>query len=227
MKRILLVEDEQALARHLTRLLQAEGFTVVHAATQRAAVACLEETPLDLALVDISLPDGNGFAVCTAIKQAQAIPVLFLTASADEDSVVTGLCLGGDDYITKPFRPRELLARITAALRKSGRAPSVFSLHGLTVDTASGMVQKQGQEVFLSPLEYRLLLIFLNNPNMILTRDRLLDEVWGFDYFGDSRTVDVHIKRLREKIEPEPSAPQIILTVRGTGYRLGGGHGSK
>ena len=151
MKRILLVEDEQALARHLTRLLQAEGFTVVHAATQRAAAACLEETPLDLALVDISLPDGNGFAVCTAIKQAQAIPVLFLTASADEDSVVTGLCLGGDDYITKPFRPRELLARITAALRKSGRAPSVFSLHGLTVDTASGMVQKQGQEVFLSP----------------------------------------------------------------------------
>lgn len=123
MKRILLVEDEQALARHLTRLLQAEGFTVVHAATQRAAAACLEETPLDLALVDISLPDGNGFAVCTAIKQAQAIPVLFLTASADEDSVVTGLCLGGDDYITKPFRPRELLARITAALRKSGRAP--------------------------------------------------------------------------------------------------------
>ena len=108
MKRILLVEDEQALARHLTRLLQAEGFTVVHAATQRAAAACLEETPLDLALVDISLPDGNGFAVCTAIKQAQAIPVLFLTASADEDSVVTGLCLGGDDYITKPFRPREL-----------------------------------------------------------------------------------------------------------------------
>ena len=100
MKRILLVEDEQALARHLTRLLQAEGFTVVHAATQRAAAACLEETPLDLALVDISLPDGNGFAVCTAIKQAQAIPVLFLTASADEDSVVTGLCLGGDDYIT-------------------------------------------------------------------------------------------------------------------------------
>ena len=228
MKRILLVEDEQALARHLTRLLQAEGFTVVHAATQRAAVACLEETPLDLALVDISLPDGNGFAVCTAIKQAQAIPVLFLTASADEDSVVTGLCLGGDDYITKPFRPQELLARITAALRKSGRAPSVFSLHGLTVDTASGMVQKQGQEVFLSPLEYRLLLIFLNNPNMILTRDRLLDELWdAAGEFVNINTLTVYIKRLREKIEPEPSAPQIILTVRGTGYRLGGGHGSK
>lgn len=224
MKRILLVEDEQALARHLTRLLQAEGFTVVHAATQRAAVACLEETPLDLALVDISLPDGNGFAVCTAIKQAQAIPVLFLTASADEDSVVTGLCLGGDDYITKPFRPQELLARITAALRKSGRAPSVFSLHGLTVDTASGMVQKQGQEVFLSPLEYRLLLIFLNNPNMILTRDRLLDELWdAAGEFVNNNTLTVYIKRLREKIEPEPSAPQIILTVRGTGYRLGGG----
>ena len=220
MKRILLVEDEQALARHLTRLLQAEGFTVVHAATQRAAAACLEETPLDLALVDISLPDGNGFAVCTAIKQAQAIPVLFLTASADEDSVVTGLCLGGDDYITKPFRPRELLARITA--------PSVFSLHGLTVDTASGMVQKQGQEVFLSPLEYRLLLIFLNNPNMILTRDRLLDELWdAAGEFVNNNTLTVYIKRLREKIEPEPSAPQIILTVRGTGYRLGGGHGSK
>ncbi|MFR0912717.1 MAG: winged helix-turn-helix domain-containing protein [Evtepia gabavorous] len=154
--------------------------------------------------------------------------MLFLTASADEDSVVTGLCLGGDDYITKPFRPQELLARITAALRKSGRAPSVFSLHGLTVDTASGMVQKQGQEVFLSPLEYRLLLIFLNNPNMILTRDRLLDELWdAAGEFVNNNTLTVYIKRLREKIEPEPSAPQIILTVRGTGYRLGGGHGSK
>ena len=142
-------EDEQALARHLTRLLQAEASPCPcrHPACRRSLSG---GDPLDLALVDISLPDGNGFAVCTAIKQAQAIPVLFLTASADEDSVVTGLCLGGDDYITKPFRPRELLARITAALRKSGRAPSVFSLHGLTVDTASGMVQKQGQEVFLS-----------------------------------------------------------------------------
>ena len=229
--KILIADDELLVRRSIRMFLTDLGVRpddMVETGDGFGLVEAIGVSHFDLALVDISLPDGNGFAVCTAIKQAQAIPVLFLTASADEDSVVTGLCLGGDDYITKPFRPQELLARITAALRKSGRAPSVFSLHGLTVDTASGMVQKQGQEVFLSPLEYRLLLIFLNNPNMILTRDRLLDELWdAAGEFVNNNTLTVYIKRLREKIEPEPSAPQIILTVRGTGYRLGGGHGSK
>lgn len=223
MKRIFLVEDDGAIARNLVLLLRAEGFAVTHAAGQRAALALLEEGRFDLALVDVSLPDGSGFAVCTAVKQAQDIPVLFLTASGDEASVVTGLNMGGDDYIIKPFRPRELVARIKAALRKSGRAAAVFTVGGLRVDTAGGTVKKAGREVFLSPLEYRLLLVFLNEPTAILTRERLLDELWDASgEFVNDNTLTVYIKRLREKIEDDPAAPRIILTVRGVGYRLGG-----
>ena len=223
MKRIFLVEDDLEIAKNLMRLLHAEGFGVVHAPTQRAAASLLAGNPFDLALVDISLPDGNGFAVCTEIKQAQDIPVIFLTASGDEASVVTGLNMGADDYITKPFRPRELIARIGNALRKSGRAPSAFELDGLWADTASGIVKKDGKEVFLSALEYRLLLVFLNNPHRILTRDQLIDELWdAAGEFVNNNTLTVYIKRLREKIEEDPANPQIIRTVRGTGYRLGG-----
>lgn len=228
MKRIFLVEDDQAIAKNLMLLLRGEGFTVTHAPTRREALALLAETHFDLALIDIALPDGNGFTVCTQIKETQDIPVLFLTASGDEASVVTGLNMGADDYITKPFRPRELIARIKTALRKSGRAPAAFALCGLLVDTASGIVKKDGGEVFLSALEYRLLLVFLANPNAILTRGRLLDELWdAAGEFVNDNTLTVYIKRLREKIENDPANPQIILTVRGTGYRLGDGHAAE
>jgi len=168
------------------------------------------------------LPDGNGFTVCTEIKQTQDIPVLFVTASGDEASVVTGLTMGADDYITKPFRPRELIARIGAALRKSKQAGSDFEIYGLHVDTATGLVKKGGSEVFLSALEYRLLLVFINNPKSIITRSKLLDELWdAAGEFVNDNTLTVYIKRLREKIESDPVNPQIIQTVRGTGYRLG------
>lgn len=227
MKRILLVEDDREISRNLTLLLKAEGFAVTHAATQAEAASLLAESPAenpyDLALVDISLPDGNGFAVCTEVKQTREIPVIFLTASGDEASVVTGLNIGADDYITKPFRSRELIARIKTALRKSGRAPSAFEMEGLRVDTASGVVKKDGREIFLSALEYRLLLVFINNPGNIITRDRLLDELWdAAGEFVNNNTLTVYIKRLREKIEEDPASPRIILTVRGIGYRLGG-----
>lgn len=228
MKRIFLVEDDPEIAKNLTRLLRAEGFAVTHAPSKGDAVARLADQQLDLALVDLSLPDGNGFTVFTEIKQLQDIPVIFLTASDDEASVVTGLNMGADDYITKPFRPRELMARIGAALRKAGQAPSVFDLHGLSVDLSSGIVKKDGREIFLSALEYRLLLIFLSNPKTILTRDRLLDELWdAAGEFVTDNALTVYIKRLREKIEDDPAAPRIILTVRGTGYRLGGDHASQ
>ena len=228
MKKVFLVEDDREIAKNLARLLQSEGFLVSHAPTQREASGMIAEGRFDLALVDISLPDGNGFAVCTEIRQAQDIPVIFLTASGDEASVVTGLNMGADDYITKPFRPRELVARIEAALRKSGRSPSAFEICGLSVDTTSGIVKKGGQEVFLSTLEYRLLLVFINNPDSIITRDRLLDELWdAAGEFVNNNTLTVYIKRLREKIEDDSADPQIILTVRGTGYRLGGGYVSK
>lgn len=225
MKQIFLVEDDQEIAKNLTRLLCAEGFGVVHAASRREAIVLLDETKWDLALVDISLPDGNGFVVCTEIKQKQDIPIIFLTASDDEASVVTGLNMGADDYIIKPFRPRELMARIKAALRKAGRSPAAFEICGLSVDTSSGIVKKDSKEVFLSALEYRLLLIFINNPRNIITRDRLLDELWdAAGEFVNNNTLTVYIKRLREKIEQDPANPQIILTVRGIGYRLGGSY---
>ena len=228
MKKIFLVEDDKAISKNLSLLLQSEGFAVSHASTQKEAVSMLAEGKFDMALVDISLPDGNGFAVCTEIKQTQNIPVIFLTASGDEASVVTGLNMGADDYITKPFRPRELIARIGAALRKTGGSPVVFDIDGLSVDTTGGIVKKNGKEVFLSALEYRLLLVFINNPRNIITRERLLDELWdAAGEFVNNNTLTVYIKRLREKIEDNPANPQIILTVHGTGYRLGGSYVSE
>ena len=229
MKQIFLVEDDGVIAKNLSLLLRSEGFAVTCAwfpLPLPLSVAftkfILLDKRFDLALVDISLPDGNGFAVCTEIKAWQDIPVLFLTASQDEASVVTGLTMGADDYITKPFRPRELIARIRAALRKSGKAPTVFKIGALCVDTASGIVKKNGNEVFLSALEYRLLLVFVGAPKSVITRDRLLNEVWDASgEFVTNNALTVYIKRLREKIEDDPTKPQIILTVRGMGYRLG------
>lgn len=222
MERIFLVEDDRAIAKNLMLLLRSEGFAVMHAPTRGQAIAMLAGNTFDMALIDISLPDGNGFTVYTEIKEMRNIPVIFLTASDDEASVVTGLNMGADDYITKPFRPRELIARIRTALRKRECAGASFETHGLSVDTASGIVKKNGREIFLSALEYRLLLMFINNPKSIITRSRLLNELWdAAGEFVNDNTLTVYIKRLREKIEDNPAAPEIILTVRGTGYRLG------
>lgn len=228
MKQIFLVEDDKAIAKNLKLLLRSEGFAVMSASSQAEALAVLEQNRFDLALVDLFLPDGNGFTVCTEIKETQDIPVIFLTASGDEASVVTGLNMGADDYITKPFRPRELIARIKTALRRSGHSPAAFEICGLHVDTASGVVKKNGSEVFLSALEYRLLLVFISSPQSIITRDRLLNELWdAAGEFVNNNTLTVYIKRLREKVEDDPADPKIILTVRGTGYRLGDGNASE
>lgn len=225
MQQIFLVEDDEEIARNLTRLLCSEGFGVIHAPTQREALAMLSETSFDLALVDISLPDGSGFTICTEIKRSRDIPVIFLTAFGDEASVVTGLNIGADDYVAKPFRIRELIARIRTALRKSQPARSILEVGGLSVDMEGGIVKKGGQEIALSALEYRLLLIFINNPGRIITRERLLNELWdAAGEFVTDNALTVYVKRLREKIEDDPANPQIILTVRGIGYRLGDGH---
>lgn len=234
MKQIFLVEDDRAIAKNLTLLLRSEGYAVTHAPTQREALALLSQGKYDLALIDISLPDGNGFTVCTEIQETSGIPVIFLTASGEEASVVTGLNMGADDYIVKPFRPRELVARIKTALRRTGNAAPVFEIGGadggtgITVDTANGTVSKDGRELFLSALEYRLLLVFVNHPKSIVTRDHLLNELWdAAGEFVTDNALTVYIKRLREKIEDDPSDPRIILTVRGTGYRLGGSYAEK
>ena len=222
MEKLLLVEDDPTLIRMLTSFLTTENFRITSVTGQKAATSSMETDRPDLALVDISLAEGNGFAVCDYAKQLN-IPVIFLTASSDEFSVVTGLDMGADDYISKPFRPRELVSRIRSVLRRTGKRQSVLSMGDITVDTDKGIVSRNGKEIYLSALEYKLLLVFLNNRGQVLTRDKLLEEICDSagDYVGDN-TLTVYIKRLREKIEIDPQNPVFIKTVRGMGYRLEG-----
>ncbi len=222
MDRLLLVEDDPTLIRMLSSFLATENFQVVPATGQKAAEQAMETHRPDLALVDISLTEGNGFGVCAHAKEL-GIPVIFLTASGDEYSVVTGLDMGADDYVAKPFRPRELVSRIRSVLRRAGKRQSIFSLGDLIVDMDKGTVTRNGQDLYLSALEYKLLLVFLNNRGQVLTRDKLLEEIWdsGGDYVSDN-TLTVYIKRLREKIEADPQNPAYIKTVRGLGYKLEG-----
>lgn len=219
--KLLLVEDDLLLIENLTAFLKGEGFAVTSARGQREALSCMEWETFDLILLDITLADGNGYSLCTALKSMYDTPVIFLTALDDEFSVVTGLDMGADDYISKPFRPRELLSRIRTVLRRTNRSAQALTVHDLTVDLVKGSVMRKGQDLFLSALEYRLFLVFLNHKGMILSRAALLEEIWDAagEYVNDN-TLTVYIKRLREKIEPDPQNPTIIKTVRGLGYRL-------
>lgn len=220
MERILLVEDDGAIIRSLTAFLQGEGFSVKAAAGQKAAVEAMDMGQFDLLLADISLSDGNGFGVCAAAKERD-LPVIFLTASGDEYSVVTGLDMGADDYISKPFRPRELVSRIRSVLRRHSKSQSTIIIGGLTIDTDKGVVQKNGADVYLSALEYRLLLAFLSRRGQMLSRSKLMEEIWDVtgDFVNDN-TLTVYIKRLREKIEDNPAEPVLIKTIRGIGYKM-------
>lgn len=222
MERILLVEDDPTLIRMLTSFLTADNFKITSVTGQKAAMQTMEQASFDLALVDISLAEGNGFGVCAHAKQL-GVPVIFLTASGDEYSVVTGLDMGADDYISKPFRPRELISRIRSVLRRTGSRQSVVTLGDIVIDTDKGSVARKGQELFLSALEYKLLLVFLNNRGQVLSRDKLLEEIWdSAGDFVEDNTLTVYIKRLREKIESDPQNPIHIKTVRGMGYKLEG-----
>ncbi len=222
MDKLLLVEDDTTLIRMVRDYLIGEGFAVTAVTGQSAAQAAMDREKPDLALVDISLAEGNGFGVFADAKSRE-IPVIFLTASSDEFSVVTGLDMGADDYISKPFRSRELVSRIRNVLRRTKKRTSIISLGDLTIDTDRGSVHRGGQEVYLSALEYKLLLVFLQHRGQTLTRDRLLEEIWDCagDFVSDN-TLTVYIKRLREKIEPDAQNPRYIRTVRGLGYRLEG-----
>ena len=219
---ILLVEDDREIIKNLTEFLNNEGFNVESVTGQKDALSYVDEhmQNIDIVLLDVSLADGNGFAACTAIKQHTDIPVIFLTASGDEYSVVMGLDMGADDYIGKPFRPRELVSRIKSVLRRSGRISNVIELADIKIDTTGGKVIKSGEEIFLSALEYRLLLIFAANKGVVLSRNKLLEEIWDASgEFVNDNTLTVYIKRLREKIENDAQKPEIIKTVRGMGYR--------
>ena len=222
MDKLLLVEDDTTLIRMVRDYLIGEGFAVTAVTGQSAAQDAMDREKPDLALVDISLAEGNGFGVFADAKSRE-IPVIFLTASSDEFSVVTGLDMGADDYISKPFRPRELVSRIRNVLRRTKKRTSIISLGDLTIDTDRGSVHRDGQELYLSALEYKLLLVFLQHRGQTLTRDRLLEEIWDCagDFVSDN-TLTVYIKRLREKIEPDAQNPRYIRTVRGLGYRLEG-----
>lgn len=223
MTKILLVEDDKSIVSNLTEFLTSEGYVVRSASGQREALKLLEEEQSDLVLLDISLSDGNGFAVCSAVKSLYNIPVIFLTASGDEYSTVTGFELGADDYIPKPFRPRELATRIKNILRLTGGAGTVIRLGDVEVDTVRGTAVKNGRDLYLSALEYRLLLVFLNNRGAVLTRAQLLEAIWdAAGEFVNDNTLTVYIKRLREKIEGDPQNPVIIRTIRGLGYKVDG-----
>lgn len=218
---VLILEDDETIALGLSYSLENEGYTVTLCKTVKAALQAVAEQDFALYILDLTLPDGNGYTVCKAIKQKGDYPVIFLTAFDDEVNVVMGLELGADDYISKPFRVKELLARIKSVLRryKTESADGSIQLQGLVVHTNEAKVTKNGKEIILTAMEYRLLLILLNNRGHVLSRTKLLEDIWDVsgDFVNDN-TLTVYIKRLRDKIEDEPENPSIIKTVRGLGY---------
>lgn len=218
---IFLLEDDEAIGVGLVYSLQNEGYTVTHAKTVKEATKIIAEKTFSLYLLDLTLPDGSGYGVCKQIKEMGDLPVIFLTAYDDEVNVVMGFDLGADDYISKPFRLKELTARIKSVLRRYNKetADGIIKIKDVTINTTSAKVSKAGEEIILTAMEYRLLLILLNNRGRILSRTQLLENIWDIDGdFVEDNTLTVYIKRLRDKIEDEPNKPEIIKTVRGLGY---------
>ncbi|MBW8348484.1 response regulator transcription factor [Bacillus sp. IITD106] len=225
--KILLVEDDKTIASGLEYSLQQDHFSTIlcHDATSAKKVLAEQLDQIALCLFDLSLPDGSGYELCKMVKEKGDIPVIFLTAVDDEVNVVMGLDMGADDYITKPFRIRELLSRIKSVLRrynKQAQSKMLIELDNIKINTLEGKVYKNGVEVILTALEYRLLLIFANHIGQVLSRNQLLEQIWDVagDFVNDN-TLTVYIKRLREKLEDEPQNPTIIKTVRGLGYKVG------
>jgi DNA-binding response OmpR family regulator len=220
---ILLVEDDAIIASGLVYALQSEGWAVTHCANVGSALDALREQVFTFALLDLSLPDGDGFAVFEALRQASDMPVIFVTAADDEGNTVKALEMGADDYITKPFRVRELLARIKTIMRRSNDGTGgVLLFGGLKIDTSKAKATRNGDEVLLTAMEYRLLLTFAQNKGQTLGRKQILESLWDVaGNFVNDNTLTVYIKRLREKLGDDPHDPQIIRTVRGLGYRAG------
>lgn len=225
MAQILLVEDDPGIRAALGLALEDEGYGILQAPNGRLGLHMANTEQPDLVLLDLRLPDISGFEVCREIRQRSNVPIIIVTAQTDTHDLVAGLEAGADDYVTKPVNTKELAARIRAALRRlvreaSGRSPDVTRFGDVELRREAGIVLKAGNELALTKTELRLLIEFADHPNMVLSRDQLLERVWGYDYLGDSRLVDAHIRRLRVKIEDAPNDPRFIVTARGLGYRF-------
>ncbi|MDA8072104.1 MAG: response regulator transcription factor [Actinomycetota bacterium] len=220
--RILLVEDDERIRVSLHLALEDEGYEVDEAASGEVALERFAEQPTDVVLIDVMLPGIDGFECCRQIRRSSTVPIIMVTARTDTHDVVAGLEAGADDYVTKPFVAKELSARIRALLRRSRPVdePSLLQFGDVELRPDEGIVRRHGTEVHCTRTEFRLLCELAANPGKVLSREQLLDRVWGYDYFGDGRLVDVHVRRLRTKIEPDPANPRHILTVRGLGYKL-------
>lgn len=220
--RILVVDDDSALAEMLTMVLEGEGYEVKHASDGNEAVTQFHETSPDLVLLDVMLPFKSGIEVCSEIRQTSGTPIIMLTARSDTDDIVRGLEAGADDYVVKPFNPAELMARIKARLRETGEASGeVLRVADLVIDVDAHEVRRGEEAISLTPLEFDLLVLLARKPQQVHTREVLLEKVWGYQYKADTRLVNVHVQRLRAKVEKDPDNPAVVLTVRGVGYRAG------
>ncbi|MCU1343961.1 MAG: putative OmpR family two-component response regulator [Acidimicrobiia bacterium] len=222
--RILTVEDDERIRTAVKLALEDEGWTVEEADSGESALLAFGRTPADVVLIDIMLPGIDGFELCRAIRRISDVPIVMVTARIDTHDVVAGLEAGADDYLTKPFAPKELSARIRALLRRSTRpslaAHARLGFGDLEIVPDEGKVMLAGRELALTKTEFRLLCELASAPGKVFSRESLLDRVWGYDYFGDGRLVDVHVRRLRTKVEVDPANPRHVITVRGLGYRL-------
>ncbi|BAU28356.1 DNA-binding response OmpR family regulator [Aneurinibacillus soli] len=230
MKSILIVDDEEKIREVVVSYLEKEGFRTVEAQTGLSALQVVKEEAVDLVVLDLMLPDISGEEVCQQIRKISSVPVLMLTAKVAEEDRVIGLTLGADDYVIKPFSPKELVARVKAILRRSSEQNLLadrisFSNGELVIDTAQQMIVKHGDSINLTPNEYKLLVVLARHPQRSFTREELIEKVFGYSYEGDARTIDQHIKNLRQKIEPDPKQPKYVCTVYGTGYKFVGDHG--
>lgn len=221
--KVLLVEDEEAILMGLKYCLEQEGFVCFTASSGEKAIEIVKKESVDLVLLDLNLPDMNGFEVMENLKKTHDFPIIFLTANLEEVSIVKGLDMGADDYITKPFKTRELISRMKAVLRRNQKNTSnLIHLGNVTIDLNSAKVLKNGKDVMLTVLEYKILLTLAMNPNHVFTREKILADIWDVneEYVNDN-TLTVYIKRIREKIEDDVNHPTIIQTVRGIGYKIG------
>jgi two-component system response regulator MtrA len=220
--RVLVVDDDAALAEMLGIVLRGEGFEPVFCADGAEALNAFRETKPDLVLLDLMLPGRDGIDVCRAIRAESGTPIVMLTAKSDTIDVVVGLESGADDYVVKPFKPKELVARIRARIRRNDEAPAqVLVVGDLEIDVTGHTVKRDGELLSLTPLEFDLLVCLARRPGQVFTREILLQEVWGYRHAADTRLVNVHVQRLRAKVERDPERPDIVLTVRGVGYKAG------